>query len=64
MRHLAMMSTETTAGTGARTYEVVPSDGEQFLMWAPELVDISPDDDLKATASWNLVGIDEGTFVH
>lgn len=66
MRHPAMTATETgTAphvGPGAKTYRMGPPDGEQFLAWIPGLVAVSRDEDLRVTASWELIGIDEQSF--
>lgn len=66
MRHPAMTVTETgaapDAGPEAKTYRMVPPDGEQFIAWVPRLVEVSGDEDLMVTASWELIGIDEETF--
>jgi len=58
-----MTATETSAVPGAnpevKLYVIRPPDGGQFLAWSPERVYVSGDDDLAATASWDLIGIDE-----
>ena len=66
MRHPAMTATETGAapssGPDAKAYRMTPPDGEQFLAWVPGLVEVSSDEDLVVTRSWNLIGIDEESF--
>lgn len=66
MRHPDMTATETgaapDAGPEAKTYLMAPPDGERFMAWVPGLVDVSGDEDLVVTASWELIGIDEETF--
>lgn len=66
MRHPDMTATETgtapEAGPEAKTYRMQPPDGEQFFAWVPERVQVSGDDDLVITASWDLIGIEEATF--
>ena len=66
MRHPDMTATETStapeAGPGAKTYRMQPPDGEHFFAWVPERVQVSGDDDLVITASWDLIGIEEATF--
>lgn len=68
MRHPAMTATETgvasDAGPEAKTYRMEPPSGEQFLAWVPGLVDVSGDQDLLATASWELIDIDEESFTY
>ncbi|MEV0271519.1 hypothetical protein AB0H43_22300 [Hamadaea sp. NPDC050747] len=66
MRHPGMTATEIraapTAGPDAKTFLMAPPTGEQFLAWSPQHVHVANDDDLVATAPWNLIGIDEETF--
>ena len=65
MRHPAMTATEVKAAPGAaeaKTYRMEPPAGEQFLAWVPGLVEVSGDDDLVVTASWELIEIDEDSF--
>ena len=66
MRHPAMTATETgvapSSGPDAKAYRMMPPDGEQFLAWVPGLVEVSSDEDLVVTRSWNLIGIDEESF--
>lgn len=66
MRHPGMTATETgtvpQAGPEVKTCRMQPPDGEQFFAWAPKRVQVSGDDDLAVTASWDLIGIDEATF--
>lgn len=66
MRHPAMTATETGAapdsGPNAKTFRMEPPDGEHFLAWVPGLVEVSGDEDLVVTRSWNLIGIDEESF--
>lgn len=65
MRHSAMTATDIGpalgAGPEARIYRMEPPSGEQFLAWVPELVNVPNDEHLIATASWDLVGIDEAS---
>ncbi|GAA3675971.1 hypothetical protein GCM10022376_14240 [Yimella lutea] len=66
MRHPAMTATETgvapDSGPNAKTFRMEPPDGEQFLAWVPGLVEVSGDEDLVVTRSWDLIGIDEESF--
>lgn len=66
MRHpdmtAAEIGTAPDAGPEAKSYRMQPPDGEQFLAWAPERVQVSDDAELAITASWDLIGIDEATF--
>ena len=66
MRHPAMTATETglapETGPEAKTYRIEPPPGEQFLAWVPGLADVSGDEDLVATAPWELIDIDEESF--
>lgn len=66
MRHPNMTVTETGAapdvGPKAKTYRMEPPDGQRFLAWVPDLVEVSGDDDLTVTRSWDLIGIDEESF--
>ncbi len=39
-----------------------PPPGEQFLAWVPGIAEVSGDEDLLVTASWELIGIDEESF--
>lgn len=68
MRHPAMTATETEVASDARpeakTYRMEPPGGEQFLAWVPGLVDVSGDQDLLVTASWQLIDIDEESFTY
>jgi hypothetical protein len=66
MRHPAMTPTEAgpapNVGPEAKTFRMEPPDGEQFLAWIPGLVEVSGDEDLVVTASWELIDIDEESF--
>lgn len=66
MRHPAMTATETglapETGPEAKTYRIEPPRGEQFLAWVPGFADVSGDEDLVATAPWELIDIDEESF--
>ncbi|MCR2792734.1 hypothetical protein NQ156_06615 [Microbacterium sp. zg.Y625] len=66
MRHPAMTAAETglapETGPAAKTYRMEPPPGEQFLAWVPGLAEVSGDEDLLVTASWELIGIDEERF--
>lgn len=63
MRRPTMTATESGAapdsGPDAKTFRMEPPDGEQFLAWVPRLVEVSGDEDLVVTRSWDLIGIDE-----
>lgn len=66
MRHPEMTATETglapEAGPEAKTYRMETPLGEQFMAWVPGLAEVSGDEDLLVTASWDLIGIDEESF--
>ncbi|WP_151952474.1 hypothetical protein [Brevibacterium sp. Marseille-P9724] len=66
MRHPAMRAIEIGAapdsGPDAKIFLVEPSEGEQFLAWVPNLVEVSGNGDLVVTRSWDLTGIDEESF--
>lgn len=66
MRHPAMTATETglasDSGPEAKTFLIEAPEGEQFYAWIPGLVEVADDGDLVVTRSWELTGIDEGTF--
>ena len=66
IRHPAMTANETgiapNSEPNAKTLLMEPPDDEQFLAWVPDLVEVSSDDDLVVTRSWDLLGIDEESF--
>lgn len=68
MRHPDMVAVEPAdvaeAGSTATTYVVRPPEGGRFMAWSPDRVQVLPNDELAATAPWNLLGIDEATFEH
>jgi hypothetical protein len=68
MRHPNMTMTdegeEPSAGPAARKYTIQPPEGESFVAWSPDHVQVVSDSDLVVTASWDLVGVDEGTFTY
>lgn len=61
-----MAATETgdapDSGPEAKTYLMEPPDGKPFFSWVPRLTEVSCGEDVAATATWNLIGIDEATF--
>lgn len=66
MWHPAMTATALgpawEAGPEAQRFQVQVPDGEHFLAWAPQRVNPDVDENLTATAPWDLIGIDEETF--
>ncbi|SCL35822.1 hypothetical protein [Micromonospora aurantiaca (nom. illeg.)] len=66
MRHPDMVAAEhgdaPEAGPQARKYTIQPPEGERFTAWSPDRAQVSNDNDLIVTASWDLIGIDETTF--
>lgn len=66
LRHPAMtcrdLGPAPDSGPDARKFEVVPPAGQRLLAWSLHLRQIALDEELQATASWNLTGIDEATF--
>lgn len=62
MRRPTMTATESGAAPDSgptKTFRMEPPDGEQFLAWVPRLVEVSGDEDLVVTRSWDLICIDE-----
>ncbi|NME88416.1 hypothetical protein [Corynebacterium stationis] len=66
MRHPDMSATETgvapDSGPEAKTYLMEPPSGKPFFSWIPGLTEVSGDEAVAATATWNLIEIDEATF--
>ncbi|MFY1659316.1 hypothetical protein [Micromonospora sp. WMMD1274] len=66
MRRPDMMATEhgdaPEVGPQAKKYTIQPPEGERFIAWSPDRAQVSNDNDLVVTASWDLTGIDETTF--
>lgn len=44
---------------GETTYSMSVSDGERFLEWAPEKLDLRPDSDFSNITQYRLIGIEE-----
>lgn len=66
MRHPAMtcrdLGPAPEGGPNARKFEVAPPASQRLLAWSPHMRQVAPDDELQATTSWDLTGIDEQTF--
>lgn len=66
MRHPAMkvikMDSDSQVEAGSARYRIELPPGEQFFAWVPGLADVSGDEDLKVTAPWGLLGVDEAIF--
>lgn len=59
MWHPQMASNFVQTTDGETTYSMSVPDGERFLEWAPEKVDLRPDSDFSNVALYGLLGIGE-----
>ena len=66
MRHPAMKVTKVDAlsasSSDSKIFRVEAPGGQRLMAWAPDLVNISGDEDLVVTRPWNLIGIDEESY--
>lgn len=57
--HPNMISEVVEKIDGVTTFSMTVPEGQRFLEWAPEKLDLRPDSDFSDIASYNLSGIDE-----